>query len=140
MRLPATLLVITGTAGLAACQPAPAETTPASGPAATPAAAGDAGNAPAAGTVVTPLTDKQILDADLVDANGRDLGDVEEIVRGAGNAITALRVEINDTEPDRYVDLPYGDLTAVADGDDWDFRTTMTREQLLALPAAPKPR
>ena len=79
------------------------------------------------------LTEEQLLDADLVDANGNDLGDVEGLVRGADGTIERLLVEIDDTDPDRYVHVPIAGLEAVRDGDDWDLRTTMTREDLMAL-------
>lgn len=81
------------------------------------------------------LTEAQLRDADLVDANGVDLGDVEGVVRGADGAITDLLVEIEDTSPDREVLVPIAGLTAVRNGNDWDVRTdTLTREQLMALP------
>lgn len=80
------------------------------------------------------LTEAQLRDADLVDAADVDLGDVEYVVRGADGVITALVVEIADTEPDRFVEIPLGGLEAVHRGDDWDVRSTLTRDALLALP------
>lgn len=111
----------------------------------------DANAAPAAAAMPTAtgpgtamgLTGAQLEDADLRDATGRDLGDVERVVAdGAGN-VTALLVEIDDTEPDRYVELALEGLEAVRepdddDGrdDDWDLRADLTREALMAMPEA----
>lgn len=81
------------------------------------------------------LTTRQIEDADLVDASGAALGNVERVVTDASGTITALVVELDDTDPDRLVQLPVTGLTAIADGEDWNLRTTATRDQLVAMPA-----
>ncbi len=80
------------------------------------------------------LTTKQIEDADLVDAGGKDLGDVHRVETDASGNIDAVVVEIDDTDPDRFVRLPLARLTAVADGDDWDLRALTSRAELIALP------
>lgn len=80
------------------------------------------------------LTERQLLDADFKDWNGSDLGDVEALERDTGGAVTHLIVEIDDTDPDRYVRVPVDGLERVADGDDWDVRGQYTRDQLMALP------
>lgn len=92
-------------------------------------AAGDA-------IVALGLTERQLLDADLVDANGRDLGDVEQVRRDASGNVTGLVVELDDTSPDRYVVVPIDGLTTRVDGDDTDVQTTMTAAELAALPDA----
>jgi hypothetical protein len=84
------------------------------------------------------LTTRQIDDADLVDASGAKLGEVERVVTDPAGAITALVVELEDTKPDRFVQLPITGLTAVADGNDWNVRTTATRDQLVAMPSVQK--
>ncbi|ODP37721.1 PRC-barrel domain-containing protein [Sphingomonas turrisvirgatae] len=84
------------------------------------------------------LTTRQIEDADLVDASGAKLGEVERVVANPSGAITALVVELDDTNPDRFVQLPITGLTAVADGEDWNLRTAASREQLVAMPAVAK--
>jgi hypothetical protein len=80
------------------------------------------------------LSTKQIEDADLVDAGGKDLGDVHRVETDASGDIDAVIVEIDDTDPDRFVRLPLARLTAVADGDDWDLRALTSRAELIALP------
>ena len=90
--------------------------------------------------VALGLTERQLLDADLVDASGRDLGDVEGIVRDADGKPVALLVEIENTRPDRYVEVPLEGLTAVRDRTDWDIQSSLTRDDLLQLPAANPPR
>lgn len=80
------------------------------------------------------LTTRQLEDADLIDATGRDLGDVERVETDASGEVVAVIVEVDDTSPDRYVRMPITRLTAVADGDDWDLRAATTREELMALP------
>lgn len=111
------------------------------------AACGSAENAPsqppataaATGAPIAPagalgLTEAQLRDADLIDAKGADLGDVEDLVRGSDGAITGVLVEIEDSDPDRFVQLPLDGLEAIQRGDDWDLRGDITREQLMALP------
>ena len=109
------------TANGAVAAPVPAIT-----PAAVPSASGP-------GTAFG-LTTKQIEDADLVDAGGVDLGDIHRVETDASGNIDAVIVEIDDTDPDRFVRLPLARLTAVADGDDWDLRAATSRAELIALP------
>lgn len=80
------------------------------------------------------LTTRQIEDADLVDAGGRDLGDIHRVETDASGNIDAVVIEIDDTDPDRFVRLPLERLTAVADGDEWDLRALTSRAELIALP------
>jgi hypothetical protein len=82
------------------------------------------------------LTERQLLDADLVSANGADLGDVEQIRRGAGNTVEGLLVEIEDSNPDRYVVVPITGLATRKSGGDTDLQTKMTADELRALPDA----
>ena len=81
------------------------------------------------------LTERQLLDAELVAADGTELGDIEQVRRDAGGAVTSLVVEIEDSSPDRYVDVPLAGLT-VRQGSmgDPDIQTTMTVQQLGAMP------
>lgn len=80
------------------------------------------------------LTEAQLRDADLIDAAGMDLGDVEYVVRGSDGAIIGLVVEIEDTHPDRLVQIPLEGLEPVRRGNDVDLRSSATRESLMALP------
>jgi len=82
----------------------------------------------------------QLEDADLVDARGREIGEVEGLVAGADGVVTAVIVEVDqrDPKPDRRVQLPLSGLKAVPDrGDPGEFnvQTQQTVEQLQALPA-----
>ncbi|RIV85744.1 PRC-barrel domain containing protein [Aurantiacibacter zhengii] len=82
------------------------------------------------------MTETQLLDADLVTADGTDLGDVEMVRRGGDGAVTGLVVELENTDPDRWVEVPMDGLTPVTNGDDMDIQTGMTAEDLAALPDA----
>src|SRR5690606_2467325 len=87
-----------------------------------------AGNAEAA----LGLTEAQLLEADLVTADGTDLGDVEQVRRDAAGAVTGLMVSLEDTDPDRYVVVELAGLITRVDGDDTDLQTTMTAADLAA--------
>jgi hypothetical protein len=95
-------------------------------------------SAAAAGSAVAALglSEAQLLDADLVTANGTDLGDVQQIRRGADGAVSGLLIEIEKSNPDRYVVIPIAGLTTRPDGKDVDVQTTMTAAELAALPDA----
>jgi sporulation protein YlmC with PRC-barrel domain len=84
--------------------------------------------------VALGLTERQLLDADIIDANGTEIGDIEGIVRNSDGTVNQLLVEIEDTSPDRYVHMSLEGLEAVTAGNGRDVRTRMTREQLMALP------
>ncbi|WP_228242295.1 hypothetical protein [Porphyrobacter sp. GA68] len=100
---------------------------PVPGVAGAPAASADA-------QVALGLTERQLLDADLVDANGNDIGDVEGVIRDASGTVTHLLVEVEDSSPDRYVHVSLEGLSAFDNRGDRDIRTSMTRDQLMALP------
>ncbi len=95
-------------------------------------------SAAAAGSAIAALgmTEAQLLDADLVTPTGDDLGDVEQVRRGADGTVEGLLVELDDTDPDRWVVVPIAGLTARADGADMDVQTAMTAAELAALPDA----
>ncbi|GAA0734445.1 PRC-barrel domain-containing protein [Sphingomonas japonica] len=78
------------------------------------------------------LTADQIDDAELVDGSDAELGEIEHLLIGADGAVVGLIAEIGET--DRDVQVPLTGLRAVKRGGDWDLVTTMTAEQLLALP------
>lgn len=94
-------------------------------------------SAVAAGDTVAALglTERQLLDAELVTADGREIGDVEQVRRGANNAVEGFLVEVEDSNPDRYVMVPLEGLTVRTSGNDNDLRTTMTDDDLAALPS-----
>lgn len=95
-------------------------------------------SAVAAGNAVAALglTEAQLLEADLVAADGTDLGDVEQVRRDASGVVGGLLVEVEDSNPDRYVVVPIDGLTRTSAGDDVDLSTTMTAAELADLPDA----
>ena len=80
------------------------------------------------------LTELQLLDADVYGVAGAELGEVQQIVRNPAGEVTALLVEIEDSTPDRFVEVPLTGMTVMQRGDDADISTTMTRDQLMAMP------
>jgi len=84
------------------------------------------------------LTESQLLDAELVAPDGTELGDVEQVRRDAAGAVTGLLVEIEDSEPDRYVEVPLDGLSVTEGGvlSDANLRTDMTAQDLAAMPDA----
>jgi len=95
-------------------------------------------SAVAAGDTIAALglTERQLLDANLVAVNGTELGDVEQIRRDGAGVVTGLLVEIEDSNPDRFVVVPINGLTVRVTGDDRDVQTTMTAQDLARLPDA----
>lgn len=98
-------------------------------------------SAVAAGPAIAALgmTELQLLDADLLGPNGVELGNVEGVLRGADGRVDRLLVEIEDSHPDKFVAVPVDGLVTVKQGNDIDLSTTMTMEQLSALPAETLP-
>ena len=84
------------------------------------------------------LTERQLLDAELVAPDGTELGDVEQVRRDATGAVTGLLVEIEDSEPDRYVEVPLDGLSVTEGGvlSDVNLRTEMTAQDLATMPDA----
>lgn len=81
------------------------------------------------------LTETQLLDADLVSADGTDLGDVQQVRRSAGGDVEGLLIEIENSDPDRYVMIPLGGLATRKKGDDIDLQTSLTADDLNKMPA-----
>lgn len=137
MHLP--LLVAAASIALSACGDSQSTATPAAGT-----------TAPAPAPVATQttnmtqpilalgLTRDQLEDAELLDATGAEIGEVERVVTDPSGAVTGLLVEIEDTTPDRHVTIPLDGLTVVAHGDDHDLRSTHTRAALIAMPETPR--
>lgn len=95
-------------------------------------------SAAAAGSeiVALGLTEAELIEADLVTADGTDLGDVEQVRRAADGTVEGVLVSIEDSDPDRFVLVTLDGLTSRPEGDDTDLQTTMTAEDLAALPDA----
>lgn len=85
------------------------------------------------------LSEAQLLDADLVGADGNDLGDVAKVERGPDNKVDRLLVELEGIGPDRYVHVPITGLKTVVRGDDTDLQTVMTKADLDSLPEVKLP-
>ncbi|WP_239806362.1 PRC-barrel domain containing protein [Croceicoccus hydrothermalis] len=79
------------------------------------------------------MTEVQLMDADLVDAAGEDLGDVEGVVRDASGTVTALNVERNGG----MVAVPLDSLTRMDIDGEMDVQTTLSPEELDALAPTP---
>ena len=82
------------------------------------------------------LTMSQLMDADVVAADGTELGEVERVVTNSGDQVMGLIVEIEDSDPDRFVEISLEGLTSVRTGDDWALQGNLTRDQLAGLPSA----
>jgi hypothetical protein len=125
-------------AALAGCNnndaAAPAATEAATPPAETPAAAATGWDRAALG-----LREQQLLEADLLGIDGVKLGSIEGLLTGADDRVDRLLVEVEDSDPDRFVAVPVQGLTALTRGSDIDVVSTMTVAQLTALPDAPAP-
>ena len=95
-------------------------------------------SAAAAGAEVAALglTEAQLLEADLVGLDGSDLGDVEQVRRDPQGVANALVVEVEDSDPDRFVLVPIHGLTVRVDGDDTDLQTGMNAADVAGLPEA----
>lgn len=81
------------------------------------------------GGMTLGMTNQQLEDADIVSADGTDLGDVDRVITDASGAVTGLAVRLDGR--DGHVVVPVDGLTPTADG---DVQTTMTAEALAALP------
>ena len=103
--------------------------------AAAEASAAAAGPAPAA----LGLSEGQLLEADLINGSHLELGSVEGVVRNAEGEVDRFLIEVEDSNPDRFVEVPVEGLSPVVVGDDTDLLTTMTKEQLSALPEVQMP-
>ena len=86
--------------------------------------------------VALGLSESQLIDADLIGPNKVEIGGIEGVVRNASGQVERLLVEIEDSNPDRFVEVPVAGLTTVVAGGDTDLATSMTKEQLAALPDA----
>ena len=117
-------------------QPEETATTPADDTAMTdPMTPADTGMGAGTGDMTLGMTNAQLEDADVVSADGADLGDVERVVTDDTGQVTGLAVRVEGAADGEYVLLPTAGLTTRADGMDNDVQTTMTVEDLRGLPA-----
>lgn len=86
--------------------------------------------------VALGLTERQLLDAEILAADGTELGDVEAVTKDADGNATELLIEVEDSDPDRYVTIPIDGLTVTTRGNDTDLSSEMTMEDFSSLPDA----
>jgi len=86
------------------------------------------------------LSEAELLNADIVGADGKEVGDVAQVLRAADGKVDRLLVEVEGSNPDRYVELPILGLRTVVNGDDTDLATSLTRADLMAMPEVPLPK
>ena len=92
----------------------------------------DSGDTP----VALGLTERQLLDAEILAADGTELGDVEAVTKDADGNATELLIEVEDSDPDRYVTIPIEGLTVTTRDNDTDLSSEMTMEDIGSLPDA----
>src|SRR5690606_9435142 len=84
------------------------------------------------------LSEAQLLDADIVGSDGREVGEVAQVLRDASGMVERLLVEL-EGPGDRYVHVPILGLTPVVRGTDTDLQMAMTKARLDALPEVKLP-
>lgn len=110
--------------------------TPAGGGTAVPVTNEKADLATAQTALALGMTRKELEDADLVSAQGVDLGDVESLVMDANGKVSHLVVEVDLPGDDIQVLLPLDKVEAhtSADGREKDLKTNLTVGELQSLP------
>jgi hypothetical protein len=63
------------------------------------------------------LSEAQLLDAELIGPGNAELGDVARVERGADGKVDRLLIEIEDSNPDRFVHVPLAGLKPVVNND-----------------------
>jgi sporulation protein YlmC with PRC-barrel domain len=91
-------------------------------------------NAGGEAIIALGMTERELLDANLINVDGTELGDVEDLVRGPTGQVEKLLIEVEDSNPDRYVHVPLDGLSPQRRGDDYDIVTNLTPAQIAALP------
>ncbi|MCW2382791.1 MULTISPECIES: PRC-barrel domain-containing protein [unclassified Sphingobium] len=94
------------------------------------------GSQAAKGKAALNLTERELLDAELVDTDGTELGDVIALKRGPGGAVEGLVIAVEGSVPEQHVYLPLDGLAPLREGDDWTIVTSLTPTQIAALPKA----
>jgi hypothetical protein len=96
---------------------------------------------PAAGwdRVALGLREAQLIGADLLAIDNVEVGEIKGLLTGSDGRVDRLLVELDDTDPDRFVEVPVQGLTVLTRGADIDIVSTMTVAQLAALPEASPP-
>lgn len=85
------------------------------------------------------LREAQLIGASLLGIDNVKLGEIEGLLTGPDGRVDRLLVELNDSDPDRFVEVPVQGLTVLTRGADIDIVSTMTAAQLAALPEGKPP-
>ncbi len=83
------------------------------------------------------FTVAQVEDADVVDSQGREAGDVEHVLLDPAGKPTAVVLELDRPGADKLVSVALVDIEISrepGDDDDYIARSKLTKAQLLALP------
>jgi len=85
------------------------------------------------------LSEAQLLEAELVGRGNIDIGDVVKVERDASGKVDRLLIEIEDSNPDRFVYVPISKLKPILRGTETDLEADMTLAELRALPEVKLP-
>ncbi len=86
----------------------------------------------AANVTALGMNRDELEDADLVSAEGADLGDVEAIIIDDAGAVTGFAIDLEGS--DRDVVIALDQVTALDRDGDKDLQTALTAQELAALP------
>jgi len=87
-----------------------------------------------ASPVALGLSEGQLLGAGLIGIDGVELGEVTSLLRTPEGRVDRLLVEIEDSDPDRFVEVPVQGLAILTRGRNIDLVSALTAEQLAGLP------
>lgn len=85
------------------------------------------------------LSEAQLLKAELIGRGDVEIGDVVKVERDAAGKVDRLLVEIEDSNPDRFVYVPISKLKPILRGAETDLKADMTLAELNALPEVKLP-
>ena len=96
---------------------------------------------PAAGwdRVALGLREAQLIGADLLAIDNVEVGEIKSLLAGPDGRVDRFLIELDDTDPDRFVEVPVQGLTVLTRGADIDIVSTMTAAQIAALPEGTPP-
>jgi hypothetical protein len=89
--------------------------------------------------VALGLREQQLLSARLLGIDGGELGAIKGLLTGADGRVDRLLVDVEKSDPARFVAVPVQGLTVLTRGARIDVVSTMTVAQLAALPDVPAP-
>ncbi len=83
--------------------------------------------------VALGLTEAQLIDAELLGDKGVELGDVAAVVRDKDGKVDRLLIEVEDSQPDRFVHVPVTGLTPIMRGDDLKLSSPLTKANVASM-------